>query len=750
MEVASEHPTSDLTHALSNAPHSFLQPSSDLHASAVELAKKYLDPLASSISSSQYQRQQTARRKRKRGEEDEGHNKRLLQLNKLYIDGLDAEQVWGQARLVLDAAREELAKNKTQLVHELKVNGRAKEKNPGIRESSESDSEAAEDDEGVHSDAFISDEEDASLEDGVSPLELEDAEDISGEDEEMGDVEDVEPIEEDDGDEASSGTLVEDAFGLNDGFFSVDGFNKQAVLLENRDELNDEGDSSDEDEIDWSADAMRTAENSEARPNIAPNKKALPKNKANKDVDTDDEDDDDDGPTFGDPDALSEDGEEHDGDMLANTGAAGLGGMENTNELGYGGFFVPPARKAKDGPNTKKAQHNMPTKRPAPANVPREDDVQRTINAVRRDLFEDDLSAAENESAPDDEPNDNTTPRSTYERRQAKLAAEIRRLEAANVAKKEWTLSGEARAVDRPLNSLLEEDLDFERTGKPVPVITAEISESIEEMIKRRIITQEFDDLIRRRPDTILDPSEKIRRGRFELDDNKAQQSLAQIYEEEHLRRVDPEGHPDQRNEKLRKEHEEIEALWKDVSAKLDALSNWHYRPKPAKPAINIVADVPTIAMEDARPTATVGSSGVGTLARSSMLAPQEIYTPGKQHSGGKGGKNEVVVPKGSHVPVAVEEMTREEKVRRRRRNKERLRKKLISSGEVQGDGGGEKGNGKGNDGNKKAQDRATVLGDLKRGGVKVINRKGEVTDIQGGVVRDGSKRVTVGSHYKL
>jgi U3 small nucleolar RNA-associated protein MPP10 len=76
----------------------------------------------------------------------------------------------------------------------------------------------------------------------------------------------------------------------------------------------------------------------------------------------------------------------------------------------------------------------------------------------------------------------------------------------------------------------------------------------------------------------------------------------------------------DKRDEKLKKEHAEIETLWKDISAKLDALSNWHYRPKPPQPSINVVADVPTISMEDARPTAGGDVGGI------SMLAPQR-YT---------------------------------------------------------------------------------------------------------------------------
>lgn len=40
----------------------------------------------------------------------------------------------------------------------------------------------------------------------------------------------------------------------------------------------------------------------------------------------------------------------------------------------------------------------------------------------------------------------------------------------------------------RPVNSLLEEDLEFERVVKPVPVVTEESVSSLEELIKMRIL----------------------------------------------------------------------------------------------------------------------------------------------------------------------------------------------------------------------------------------------------------------------
>lgn len=61
-------------------------------------------------------------------------------------------------------------------------------------------------------------------------------------------------------------------------------------------------------------------------------------------------------------------------------------------------------------------------------------------------------------------------------------------LEAKNVAPKEWMLMGEANSRSRPVNSLLEQDLEFDRIMKPAPVITEESVGSLEDLIKRRIL----------------------------------------------------------------------------------------------------------------------------------------------------------------------------------------------------------------------------------------------------------------------
>ncbi|KAI9873774.1 MAG: U3 snoRNP protein [Pleopsidium flavum] len=708
--AADLHPASEdaLLSTLSASPHTFLQPPPSLHFASLALAKRYLDPLASTISELQSQRQQDTRRKRKRGDEGAHGYQQVLQLNQLYLDGFDIEQVWEQARRVLDASREEVERDLPSVLsdgNEAAAPGvpargpHDKEKElkmlkfdeDGFEVSGPEDEEEDHDPEGLLDDQVSSESHQEERMDNVMT-------DVMADEEGTAALEEEEDIEAEELDVEGEGSLIEepietfvsDPNGLNDGFFSIDDFNRQSEFLEQQDTHGDPNDvaASDDEDIDWDADPMT----------IPSFTKGLVADGNDEGDNTEGEDGD--GPTFGDTDlnALSSDDEEDIED---------LGAMDNTNDIKYDDFFAPPPRKATK-PNRKRA---LPKTQPSATSNIQEDpeDIQRTISAVRRDLFDDNLSAnADSEPPSDVDPGDPKSRKSNHERRQAKLAEEIRHLEAANVAKREWTLSGEARAADRPMNSLLEEDLDFERAGKPVPVITNEVSEDIEALIKRRILAKEFDEVIRRRPDSLTN-GPNVRRGRFELDNTKPQQSLAEMYEADHLKAIDPSGYVDKRDEKLKKEHAEIEILWKDICAKLDALSNWHYKPKPPQPSISVVADMPTISMEDARPTASGDVGGV------SMLAPQEVYKPGDEKS-----KEDVVLKSG--VPVAREEMSREEKLRRRRREKERIKK---AGGLV----------GKGKD-SKKAKEKIQVASDLKKGGVKIIGKKGEVKDVEGKSVK--------------
>lgn len=137
--------------------------------------------------------------------------------------------------------------------------------------------------------------------------------------------------------------------------------------------------------------------------------------------------------------------------------------------------------------------------------------------------------------------------------------------------------------------------------------------------------------------------------------------------------------------------------------------------------------------MEDARPTA--GGEAAGT----SMLAPQEVYRAGEAMD-----KKAEVMPKGG-AAVRRDEMSKEDKRRRRRREKERIRKAggvvertdqkaKITSTIVK---------------SKKAKEQDAVLGQLKKGGVRVIGRKGDLQDVEGKEVKDKSTIKGAGA-YKL
>ena len=170
----------------------------------------------------------------------------------------------------------------------------------------------------------------------------------------------------------------------------------------------------------------------------------------------------------------------------------------------------------------------------------------------------------------------------------AALKEQITALEAENVTPKKWSLSGEVGARNRPQNSLLEEDLDFERVMKPVPVVMEEVVQELEEMIKSRILTNNYDDVVRRRP---LDEKPFLPSKLIHLQDTKSAQSLAEIYEGEYSAAQNGGVAGEDRDGKLKKECEEIERQWEKICAKLDALCNAHFTPKQASYSANYVLD---------------------------------------------------------------------------------------------------------------------------------------------------------------
>ena len=740
---------------IDSSPYAFLQPTSQLQQASLSLAKRYIDPLAISISQLQQDKLAHARRKRKRGEADPYEPSKILRLKELHVDGFQIDQIWAQAKRALDVARLEIERSLDDI---LPITFRADSRNGVVQNGSRGDGGSSSDE---SQDDFAEGLNDPQLEDlDVNNFsDLDGAEDVQPEsgiedvedmvEEGMSEIEDEGALEEEEEDELGRSSdseerprdvFVADKNGLNDGFFSIDDFNRQAQFLEQQDARGeDDGAASDEEDIDWATD---------------PSSMPLPSTRDGekpRSPEASDEEEEEDGPTFGNADLNGHDDSDMDdleGDEMP---MDGLGMISNTNDIKYGDFFAPPARKL-----TKSERRRALPKTQPPPREETEDDIQRTISAVRRDIFEDDLTASEGEAS---DTNGGNANQSSHQKRQAALTAEIRRLEAAALTKRDWQLSGEARASERPLNSLLEEDLDFERVGKPVPVITQEVSEDIESLIKRRILARDFDEVIRRRPGSLQTPTstqqQQQRRGLLDSDrlsSSKPDKSLAEIYEDDHLRATDPSGHPDPQDKKLQAEQAAITTLWNEISHQLDALTSLHFRPKPPQVDINVVSDVPAIRMEDARPAGVEGlNSTTGTASR---LAPQEIYRVGEHDD--EENKTQAALSNGQRndrerteqqqvrtrggLPIGKEEMTREEKKRRRRRKKERIRKaggqpSTLNGARhkaAKGKGDNEAGGGAANGKSEKAQQNEDVVRDLKKGGVKVIGKKGEVRDIEG------------------
>lgn len=759
----------------------FLTPNAALSTASSEITQVALGTFAGQISDEQQERLRqmhaatAARKKRRRanknsketGDDNDDDDKfvrpvgPLLKIRRVHVNGFEIPQIWQQSNRILATSTQQSQSILDQLEKEDEEEDESKE------EESEDDDEAATN--GVHA-GSDSEGEEGLLEDDLAALEAEededgeddeDDEDVSmGEDgeDDFGEEEDYDEDDEDDdgGSEDDDDTghgpakdLVEDADGLNDGFFDINEFNKQSQLFEAQDARADPNTdaASEDDELDWHGDPFAAPMSKKEKADKAKkNSKSKKGKKGRDDSDEDDEqenadDSEEDGPPIFanmDLDAPSGESDIEDMDDTTNGGLANGNnfddGMDLTaNDIFYKDFFAPPAKK--------RDERARPGRKPAKSDTdkepfqPDEADVQRAIKDVRRDLFEqvsddegdedsDGIDALSDVSA-----GDVRSRRSAHERRQAKILAEIRRLEAEAVKEKNWTVSGEASATARPVNSLLEEDLDFEHIGKPVPVITQEITEDIEALVKRRILEQSFDEVRRRYGTGFGENEDGTRRGLIEIDDSQAKKGLAAVYEEEHQQAANPDTYVSQSDERVQAEEREVERMWLDVSAKLDALSNWHYKPRPSAPQMSVVADVATVTMEDAQPATAQGVSG-----GASMLAPQEVYKPGADKKDKDKG---IVVVSRSGLPVAREEMTREEKLRRRRRNKERIRKSgsgLATNGNGTAATGvsAAAGNGGGAGGSSANASQADTIATLKRAGVKVIGRKGELQDVEG------------------
>lgn len=222
-------------------------------------------------------------------------------------------------------------------------------------------------------------------------------------------------------------------------------------------------------------------------------------------------------------------------------------------------------------------------------------------------------SSDEEESEEEDEKEDpkKPKPRSRFDIEMGQMKEKIKALEDAAVAPKSWTMVGEVSYKERPTNSLLAEDLFFDYSSKPPPIITQERTASLEDIIKQRISKGQWDDVIRK--------TDKVREftPTVELDSTKNTEGLAAVYENQYLQSVHGVQGPESNMKKIQKEAQD---LFNEICGKLDQLSHFHYTPKKPVAEAHVKTNAPALAAEEATPAA---------VSTTTLIAPQEIlYAP--------------------------------------------------------------------------------------------------------------------------
>ncbi|AMD22767.1 HHL003Cp [Eremothecium sinecaudum] len=548
-------------------------------------------------------------------------NEKGCVIDEVVVEGLDANQVWLQAKIVLETVEVDLLQTISKLRDAMTGDSSDEESDERINETDSS----VDIDNSRYESAEEGTNHSPSLSDGHLSSHSAEESEVDDDEEEKEANEDKPTMHKDlskqTGKDVQDDEKLEhefDKYGINDRFFDLEEFNRRTLEAED-------------------------------------SKGGLPENSDEEDIDY-----------FGD--VPSDDEEE---------------------VLYYDDFFDNPEVQKHGGVRTEKEQFEDGEMDELAYN--------EAMESAKLDLF------AESDDEEEDVVETKPEKLSTYQTQQLEIQKQIELLEKENIAEKKWALKGEVKAKDRPADALLTEELEFDRTAKPVPVITSAITESLEDMIRRRIKDMNFDDLPRR---VVSNVSTRTPKPKFELSDVKSSKSLAELYEDDY------NGNKAETkiSEDLQKAHDEISELYKSLVYKLDALSSANFIPKPAQKSLDIKVQSAAISMEDAQPLA---------VSTASILAPHEIYRVGKSEN-----KNEITLKNGT--VMSRDELARSDKNRLRRAIK-RKRANAASS----------------RDHKEKKSKKEDVLETLSKAkNVTIINKRGEKQDIKGNKKQSPSTNV--------
>ncbi|RWS06204.1 U3 small nucleolar ribonucleoprotein MPP10-like protein [Dinothrombium tinctorium] len=317
-------------------------------------------------------------------------------------------------------------------------------------------------------------------------------------------------------------------------------------------------------------------------------------------------------------DATDED-DEADEELKAFDCDIGMTKLKSAREATYGDFFDDPDQSdiGENEENYNFDENENENDNEAEENNEISDEEIDTRD-VDSDYEENEFQSMKNGIASDSDDSDGETveqilgkgfdTKSTFEKQQEKVKEKIKKLELQNLSGKPWQLKGEIGAEKRPENSLLEEHLQFDHTSRQPPLITEETTKTLEEIIKQRIKDGIWDD-VERKQKQVQKPFEY--RQRLLLDHEKSKASLAQVYEEEYLKKQ-KEHNAEEENS----EHKEIKQMMKKLFLQLDALSNFNFTPKLAEPEVKLINNLPAITVEEATPL---------TVSDAALLAPEEV-----------------------------------------------------------------------------------------------------------------------------
>eukprot|EP00760_Papus_ankaliazontas_P002402 PhM_4_TR10981/c0_g1_i1/m.81947/K14559/MPP10; U3 small nucleolar RNA-associated protein MPP10 len=250
-----------------------------------------------------------------------------------------------------------------------------------------------------------------------------------------------------------------------------------------------------------------------------------------------------------------------------------------------------------------------------------------------------------------------------FQRQQRGMKDKIKEQEERLMAPKHWTLQGEITSRARPKDSLLDEALDTEFALKQVPVCTEEMTATIEERIKQRIMNSSYDDVVRKQKMTTAADLVTNKRDAA-IEGEKSKISLMDLYEKDYLEKLksvnaDTIGN-NVAKDLTQQEKDELKAveMWKHLSGHLDALSNFFYTPKPI-----LQHD------DEMRVRAIQGNVGAVSIEDRGVAGGDEVRAPGEIHK----------TKSSRHRGIADEELTHTERKRNRNANKEAAKKRNVA-----------------------------------------------------------------------